>query len=85
MSDFICVATKEKHFFGAFFFERTFLIGEKSMKLNRKKYKPLTNPTAKMKEQYKKHLFMEMLWQEEVERYPYLAELDIGPHFLILK
>ena len=54
------------------------------MKLNSKKYNPLTKPTVKMKEQYKKHLFMEMLWQEEVERCPYLAELDIGPHFLIL-
>ena len=55
------------------------------MKLNRKKYKPLTNPTKKMKEQYRNHLFMEILWQEEVERYPYLADLDIGPDFLIIK
>ncbi len=53
------------------------------MKLNSKKYNPLTKPTVKIKEQYKKHLFMEMLWQEEVEKYPYLAELDIGS-FIIL-
>lgn len=54
------------------------------MKLNRKKYKPLTNPTPKMKKQYRVHLIMAEMWQEEVEKYPHLKELDIGYNFFIL-
>ncbi len=54
------------------------------MKLNRKKYKPLTKPTPKIKKQYRVHLIMTEMWQEEVEKYPYLKELDIGYNFFIL-
>ena len=55
------------------------------MKLNRNKNKPIICPTARIKEQYKKHLFMKTLWEEEVEKNPLLLELEFDePHFFIV-
>ena len=55
------------------------------MKLNKNKYKPVCCPTAKIIEQYQKHLFMKALWEEEIENNPYLLDLMPAPHFFIIK